>query len=240
MRRSAQISSAISALLLMTSACSQAGPGDKAASGSGDPVHATTNQAKSETAIKSVDEAFRAMREIRAARLAIFDGSTDVAANLVDAAASDMTKAKTADANAMPATAKAGMASDLVPFDVWMNLGEDYVMTPAKQQTVAKANEHLAKGERQKAVETLRLANINILTTAALVPTDMAVKQLGEASQLLKAGKFYDANLALKAIEDGIIIRAFDIDGVPNAAPAKAAAAAMPGSTPAPAAAPAR
>lgn len=224
MRRNALISTAIAGLLLTASACSQAGttPAD-----GGDPVHAITNKANNQAAVKSVDEAFRAMREIRAARFAIFDGSTDAAKVLVEAASNDIAKAKAAAGKAMPASAKAGMAPDLAPFDVWMAVGEDYVLTPAKQQSIAKANEHLAKGDRQKAAETLRLANINILTNAALVPTVSAAEHLTEASELLKAGKYYDANLALKAIEDSVIIQSFDVDGVPQA---KAAAAKMPDS----------
>lgn len=217
MRRTALLSTTMAALLITASACSQAGT---TPAGTGDPVHTVTNKAKNQAAIKSVDEAYRAMREIRAARFAIFDGSTAAAQTLVDAASSDMAKAKNAAANAMPENAKAGTAPDLAPFDVWMAIGENYVLTPAKQQSIAKANEHLAKGDRQKAAETLRLADINVLTNAALVPTGSASEHLAEASQLLKAGKFYDANLALKAIEDSVVIQSFDVDGVPQARPA--------------------
>lgn len=214
MRRNALFSTAIAAVLMTASACSQAGT---TPTGTSDPVHAVTSKAKNLAAIKSVDEAFRAMREIRAARFAIFDGSTDAAQTLVDAALSDMAKARKAAANAMPSNAKAGIAPDLAPFDVSMAVGEDYVLTPAKQQSIAKANEHLAKGDQQKAAETLRLANINVLTNAALVPTVSASEHLTEASELLKAGKYYDANLALKAIEDSVVIQSFDVDGVPQA-----------------------
>ncbi len=230
MRRTAFLSTAMAALLVTASACSQAGT---TPTGSGDPVHSVTNKAKNLAAVKSVDEAYRAMREIRAARFAIFDGSTEAAQTLVDAALSDIAKAKTAAAEAMPTNAKAAIAPDLAPFDVWMAVGEDYVLTPAKQQSIAKANEHLAKGDQQKAAETLRLANINILTNAAMVPTVSAAEHLTEASQLLKAGKYYDANLALKAIEDSVIIQSFDVDGVPQA---KSAAKAMPSGGPAKAA----
>lgn len=190
-----------------------------------DPVAAMSAEAKNYTAIKTVDSAYAAMREVRAARIAIFDGAVDRAAAFVKDAQANLGRAKTDMERLAASEPKMRVADGLVPFDASLTLTEDYAAQPEKVAAVNKANEHLKKGDHAKAMETLRLAGINVETAAAFIPIEPTQKLLGSAATLIGEGKYYEANLQLKAIEDSVAIAVYDLEGVPKG-PAKPAAAA--------------
>lgn len=191
-----------------------------------DPVVQATSNAKNAGIIKTVDDAYMAMREIRAARLAIFDGSGPAATTFVNEASTKLKTALELAGNIKVSKAGEIVEGGYVPFDVSMAIGEDYTASPKKTAQIAEANGHLKEGNQQKAVEVLRLADINVLTTAALLPVDATMEHITDAANLLKQGKYYDANIALKAIEDSVVVQAYDVNGVPVKTPAIAKAPA--------------
>jgi hypothetical protein len=72
----------------------------------------------------------------------------------------------------------------------------------------------LQKGEHTKAVEELRLGDIDVNFARELMPVAKADKGVDEAIKLATDGKYYEANLALKAIEDGVTIDSVNIFGL--------------------------
>lgn len=190
-----------------------------------DPVVQATSNAKNTGSVKTVEDAYTAMREIRAARLAIFDGSGPAAISFVNDASKNLAAANQAEEKNKTNADAGKVAAGFIPFDMSMTIAEDYKATPQKALKVQEANQHLAKGDHKTAIEKLRLADIDVQTTAAMVPVGPTMDHLTEAANLLEQGKYYDANVALKAIEDSVVIQAFDGNGVPVKTPAKSATA---------------
>jgi hypothetical protein len=199
--------------------------------------------AASQTANKDFDklsvDGAKAFRNVRLARLAIFDGQIDQAKKYVDEARTAITKAKTDDtaflkdeASLRPPvgmsqkTTKSGIDNSTsnkaptawLPVDGGLTLGEDFVATPTKSAGVAKANEQLKKGDHNQAMETLKLSDISITFVMEVAPLDKTISEIEHAAQLIDSGKYYEGNQALKDVEDGI---RFDVAEA-NASPKKA------------------
>lgn len=213
--------------------------------------------------MKISDEAYTAMRDVRAARLAIFNGDTEFAKKLVaeakakmdaadkdavalgkrpmaspdamskgSASGSDANASASASGSAASGTQKTAssdnhVATRYIPIDAQLMVSEDFVNTPEKAQHVAKANEHLKSGNPQAAKDELKLADVEVTTVWALAPADATMKAVDKANDLIGQQKWYEANLALKSAEDGIVVEALGIEGVP--APAGQAEAASAG-----------
>jgi YfdX protein len=168
----------------------------------------------------------KAFREVRLARLAIFDGQADQAKKYVDEARTTIAKAKSDDTvfmkeetslkppagmNQKTSPSQAGTQGAApgntptawLPINGGMTLGEDFAATPDKAASVAKANEQLKKGDHRQAMETLKLSNINVAFVMEVAPVDKTVSGIDNAAQLVDSGKYYEGNQALKSVEDG-------------------------------------
>ncbi|WP_394690585.1 YfdX family protein [Hoeflea sp.] len=179
-------------------------------------VDTALNANENKQLMKTVDEAYKGLREIRAARLAIFNGSPDAATKLVDAAKSDMQVAKDSMKDFQIAEITPSLKDDAyIPFDASMSLAEGFVPTADKQPTLQKANEHIAKGEHKQAAEVLKLAKIDVTFTGAFIPAVSSLQHVDDAAKLLSEKKYYEANLALKAVEDSVVLKSFGLDEVP-------------------------
>jgi len=75
-----------------------------------------------------------------------------------------------------------------------------------KSARIDKANEHFKNGKAKEALEELRLGDISVLYTRAWMPIAAANKQIEHATKLMNDHKYYEANLALKAIGDTITV----------------------------------
>ena len=166
--------------------------------------------------IKTVDEAYNGMREIHAARLAIFNGDIETATQYVSNAEKEFSMAEKSITDYQIKTKSPSDTNDaFIPFDVKIGLSEGFVPTEDKQPHIVKANEHLKKGEQQQAIEVLRLANIEVTVSAALLPAQTSINHIKDAVNLINDNKFYEANLALKAVEDSVILDYYSIDAIP-------------------------
>ena len=131
-----------------------------------------------------------------------------------------------------------------LPVDGGLTLGEDFVATPAKAEGVAKANEQLKKGDHKQAMETLKLAQINVALVMEVAPLEKTISGIDSAAQLIDSGKYYEGNQALKGVEDGIRYDVADANlGPENAGStsdkrAPTVGSAKPANTPAPTAMP--
>ena len=189
--------------------------------------------------LKLSDDGFQAMRDVHLARLAIFNGEAQRASTLL-AKSSTLLKAARADAPVFTVDVKEGMNGkivkddmsvdrmNLVPIDGQIVLTDDFVDKPARKAHIDKANEHLAAGRTQEAHDELRLAEVDASFTRVLMPLDGTARRIADASRLLGEKKFYEANLALKAAEDGLRVDTVTLTEDPKKAAAKAAAAAAP------------
>lgn len=153
------------------------------------------------------NDGFKAEREIGAARIAIFQGNTDAAKTLVKDAQTDL-KTVTQQApkdfpNGAPtADGKGTGNADVIPIDGQMVVADNMVLTPDKAAKVKEANEHLKNGDTEKAMDTLKQGAIDVSFTRVLMPVKETDAHVDTAASLLDQGKYYEANLALKAAQD--------------------------------------
>lgn len=172
-----------------------------------------------------------AVREITAARVAIFDANTKGAADLLNKAKASMAKAE-ADAPSFDVKTTVsvggknlGTTSDnekaqLVPVDGQLVLADDFVSTPEKAAHINKANEHLRNGKKEEALKELRLGEVAVMYNRAWLPIAATVKHLDQAKKLMDEHKYYEANLALKAIGDGMTFDSVTLTEAPGHAQA--------------------
>ncbi len=149
------------------------------------------------------DDGLEALQQVYAARIAIFEGNTKEAAKLIGEAQRHL-KDAAEDAAKIGIKRKQGPVQ--LPIDAHLTLADDFVLTPAKAEKIAKVDEHLKKGETKQAVEVLREAGIYLNISVVLLPLDSATAALEKAAKMVGEGHFYDANLALKSIEDSVVI----------------------------------
>jgi hypothetical protein len=168
----------------------------------------------------SVDGA-SALNDVSRTRLAIFDGRVDDAKKYVGLADAAFTKAKTddtaftkaeSDLNPRPgAEAKSPdtkTAEQLkspiawLPVDQSITIDEDYTDNPAKKAAVADANQSLKAGDRKAAMDKLKLADIKIAATVAVVPLEQTLSKVKEAAGLINDGKYYEASQDLRQAQD--------------------------------------
>ncbi|MGE0236406.1 MAG: YfdX family protein [Methylocystis sp.] len=174
------------------------------------------------TLMKLSQDGFSAMRSVRAARIALFNGKTESVSELMNAAKVSLEAAeKEAPSFAVKVnetvngknveneteTAKV----DLIPIDATLAVADDYVPTNEKKLHIAKANEHFKKGEHKEAMNELRLAEVDLNYTRTLMPIKATIKRVDQAIKLLAEHKYYEANLALKAAEDGLTVETVNL-----------------------------
>jgi len=174
------------------------------------------NEAAEKDFIKVSDDALISMRDLHAARLAIFNGQPDRARTYVDAAVTRIGDA-VQDADQYALDTKAPKADDsYVPFDASLTVLHAFEPTEEKAKQIAKANEHLHRGKKKEAIEALKLADMDVAVTTSLVPVKFAKDQIDQASKLVGEHKYYEANLVLKAVDDAVVIETYAIDAVPK------------------------
>ncbi|HTV76725.1 MAG TPA: YfdX family protein, partial [Steroidobacteraceae bacterium] len=129
------------------------------------PTGASSN-ANDKVADGIFDKGRTAFRDIQDARFDIFDGHPRQALKLMQTSKTLLGEAQ-GEIAAHPA---ADMEKGGIPVDSQLTVADDYVMTPEKQRHLDQANEHLKNGERSKAVEQLRLADIDVNSTVLSLP----------------------------------------------------------------------
>lgn len=166
--------------------------------------------------VKVSQDALISLRDLRSARFAIFNGEPDRAQTYVDAARTRIDVANS-EAKKYALDIKAPKKEDLyVPFDSSLTVLDTYEPNDKKAKGIAKANKHLSKGEQKEALDTLKLADVDVAVSTGLLPVKFARENIDKASDLVRQGKYYQANLALKEVDDAVIIHTFDVDNVPK------------------------
>lgn len=172
----------------------------------------TAQQAKE--VAKVAQQGFNAMRDVQYARVSLFRGYPDVAQKLVNQANTLLSDDSTNWKEFIKTDKKTPLAGDnYVVINASISLAEDFVATPEKQKAIDSANAKFKKGDHKGAMEELRLAGVGVTETQYLMPLKQTQQAVKKAQQLLKEGKYYEANLALKGAEEGIITDSVSLVG---------------------------
>jgi YfdX protein len=162
------------------------------------------------SATRVSEDGYRAMRDVRLARLEIFNGNTRGAGERVAAAKRALdaaeTEGRTHFAALRPKSSTPIESGLWVPIEGRINIEDDYTATPKKQEYITAANQHLRKGEHAKAMEQLRLAEVDVGVSRVLMPLGPTRAKVQAAERLMGEGKYYEANLELKHAEEGLVI----------------------------------
>lgn len=198
---------ALTALMTTTSVMAHAAPAT-------DPAPAYRTQ---DRMLRTADEALTAVTRAHAARLALFDNDVEGAkARLAEARAEFDKAEKTLNDLTIGDTEDPANPTQYLPFDMSMALTDHFVATAENKQALQKAYGLMQTGSPGDAVEVLRLASVDVNVSAALLPVVEASAQLQQAQTFIEEGDYFKANLALKALEESVIIRSFSIDAIPQ------------------------
>lgn len=176
-----------------------------------------------------------AMSYVHAARLSIYNGEEDAALKHAEKAQS-LTAQAEADATTLDKIAKVDDKADasdqtasdqaaadntrVVPIDAQISIEDDYGLQPAASDHLQKAKAAMKQGDNKTALEHVALIDRNVTYTYAAVPFDGLKANVDKAVQALKDKEYQSANLALKAVEDSVIINQLSVDRLPQTAPA--------------------
>ena len=174
------------------------------------PAVAKKLPAKAVSAQALSQDGYQTMRDISMARVAIFQGDTQVASELLQRATKSLDVVEK-----VAAARKDDVKSDAVVIDSQLVLADNFVETPVKRTHIGKANEHFAHGRSKEAREELRLAEVDASLSQVMMPLDATRRHLNAASTLVSGKQYYEANLALKAAQDGLLIETVAIDEAP-------------------------
>lgn len=182
---------------------------------------------------KLSDQGSQALQDVDIARSAIFNGRPDVAIQLIkraqlsliqaNADGTAFTKAES-DLRSTPqhpnptATANAA-AIRWLPIGADLSLDKQYSADPAKTAAVAAANVQLKTGERNKAIETLLLANVHLSYTVKIVPAKTLVADIDKAASQLANGNYFEADLSLRRAQGSVRYDRIELHGDTPAMP---------------------
>ena len=214
---------AVSWLALPTLAQSAAAPDKPGATA----TTADKSDSAAQAAMRFSKDGNSAIRDIAAARVAIFNGDPNGAINLVGRAkilvgkaeeeaptftvkTSESVAGKYLGASTETATAK------WVPIDGELVLADDFVATPEKAAHIKTANEHFKSGKSKEALEELRLGEIAVSYRRVWMPLAPTYKHIEQATKLLGEHKYYEANLALKAVDDNLTVDSVSLIELPK------------------------
>jgi hypothetical protein len=172
-----------------------------------------------------------AFADIHLARVAIFDGNTNLARKLISDAQSSLDKAKNDDTSFMkaesemkapstpttdtrPAQTKNTQRIAWLPIDGQLIVGETYKPSADKTAALSTARKNLRNGQTDQAMKAIRLAAVDVDYTMALAPLQQSIADVDQANTLMDSKDYYGASQALRQAEAGI--RYDEIDDVAN------------------------
>lgn len=161
--------------------------------------------------IKIPGHAKSVLADTRAARVALFEGQTDAAIDLVRKAL-DTFDAGVAD-YAVELDDDAGFG---IPVDSSVEFNEGFQPTEANAKVINQAGQLAQKGDSQAAVKTMVEGGIELDFKYAMLPVAPTVVSLNNALDDLQDGSFYEANIALKAIETSLVIEDYGVADTPK------------------------
>lgn len=176
--------------------------------------------------LKLSQDGLKAVANIHAARLAIYNGNEDAALKLLQKAQTQTSQAE-ADATTLDKIANTGTKADgsdktassgdrYLPVDARISVNDEYGLKPAESSHLQKASAAMKQGDNKAALQHIALIDQNVVYTYAAVPYDGLKTNVDKAVQDLKDKKAQAANLALKSVEDSLVINQMSVDGAPQ------------------------
>ena len=157
---------------------------------------------KTAAAERISEQGLYAMRDVQVARLALFHGDPEKAKELTNEASALLSDDSTEWAKFAKPGKKTNLNDDqYIVINASVGISESYVATPEKEAAIK-----IAKGDKKGAMEELRLAGVGVMENQYLMPLKQTRNALADAQKLLDKKQYYEANLALKGAEDGIIV----------------------------------
>jgi hypothetical protein len=103
-----------------------------------------------------------------------------------------------------------------LPIDGAITINEDYTANPAKTAAVADANKSLKSGDRKSAMEKLKLADMKVDVTLAVIPLEQTIKYTHQAAGLINDNKYYEASQVLRQAQDNLRFDIANITDTPS------------------------
>jgi hypothetical protein len=167
--------------------------------------------------IKVSEDALMTMRNVGSARLALFNGSPAKAQIYTDAAVTRATATlNDADKYALDINASKKDGEKYVPFNAGLTVAETLEPNNERLKAIANSSKPQGKSESQKATEPLKVDEIGVAVSTELLPIQAAKTHIEDAAKLIGEGKYYQANLALKAVQDSVITEIVDTSAIPK------------------------
>lgn len=160
-------------------------------------------------------EGLAAMRSVFAARGAINNGDYEGAKGILKTAQAALKQVAAADkpttvksefkaGDKVMDSSKEDVKADLIPISGQFQIVEDFAPTPEKTAHMNKAHEHIKKGDTKSAIDELKLADVGVVFQRIDIPLVATQDHVNAAISLLNDGEYHEANMALKAAEDGM------------------------------------
>lgn len=195
--------------------------------------------------VKVSEDTMLSMRDINDARLALFNGQPEKARTEVDAALARINAAVN-EAEAYAVDVKTADRDDwYVPFDTQVTMLDAYTPTgngsnmnqgmghmhdgtanahdgmgrmhgANTNMNDGMANMHGKEDKQDTADDMFSLNEVDVAVSAGLVPVKFAQQRIIEAANLINIGDYYAANMALKAVDDAVIVHTVAIDETPH------------------------
>jgi hypothetical protein len=75
----------------------------------------------------------------------------------------------------------------------------------------------MKQGDHDKAMDTLKLAHVNVVFDVEVAPLEKTIAGVDKAKQLIDNGQYFEANQALKSVENAMRYDVQDFIGMPQA-----------------------
>lgn len=162
---------------------------------------------------KASNNVMLSMRDVNDARVALFNGDSEAARTHIDAAEMRI-NAAVGEAQTYAHELKKGEQDDwYIPYDTSLAVVDTF--QPSNTRTVMnndKANTANHQQGQKSQEQQFKLDEEDISVSAGLVPVKYAQRQIARAAEFASKGDYYQANLALKAVDDAVTIQTYAID----------------------------
>jgi len=153
------------------------------------------------------------MRDLHEARIAIFNGEMDAARTHVDAAQTRVNAAVNEAKTYARDVKKADQDDWYIPYDTSLAVVDTFQPKDTKAaQSKDKTGTQAQPVSQQSQQEQFTLNEEDIAVSAGLVPVRFAQQHIAQAAKLLAKGDYFQANLALKAVDDAVMIQTYAVD----------------------------
>ncbi|MCW8925839.1 MAG: YfdX family protein [Xanthomonadales bacterium] len=162
--------------------------------------------------VRVSEDAMLGMQDMNRARMALFNGQPGMARTQIDAAVTRI-NAAVEEAETYAVDVDQENQDDwYIPFDTQLAVTDAWVPENTKSDMQEKTSKHAGKDEMKKLDTDFTLSEVDMAMSAGMVPVKFAQEHIIKASKLISEGQFYDANLALKAVDDAVIVQTYAID----------------------------